>query len=154
MDCAGEVSPTKRKRLLWRFIVAVLLIGLVAIGWEVLQTVRAFQSSDQCAFTACHFLSAIRAELKSKGALPPDFIAKTSRRLVPPGNRTGLIYSSSDGTLIDCWKNPLDIQISFENGAATVRVTNAGRDGVLGTKDDFTYEQCGPAVLDTTDASN
>ncbi|MEZ5323792.1 MAG: hypothetical protein R3F19_01805 [Verrucomicrobiales bacterium] len=52
----------------------------------------------------------------------------------------GLVERDSSGQLVDSWGHPLLIKHTEHRGTVSVVVTSTGRDGKLGTSDDFSKE--------------
>ncbi len=127
-----RMTPKWLRRLLFAVLVNVLFLSAFFCYAFYVQLERAKMASQVSVLSAeiDHYFGEVERDNKQ-----PDLntiLARVDGR--------GLFARDSSGQLFDSYGRPLLIQQTGTGGALRVTVTSTGRDGKLGTGDDFSRE--------------
>ena len=115
-------------------VVALLLLVLAAwFGYAFYIQLKRAKMASQCAILSKDiFVYMVNADEEGRPANLDEFLSHY-------GDGT-LFRRDHSGRLIDSWGHPLAIEPAEHDDLFTIKVNSAGRDGRLGTADDFSRE--------------
>jgi hypothetical protein len=130
----GRIKRMLKRRIIWIAVALSVFAVTSYFSYRTYTQVRRARMASQCAVLT-YDLGNHLAERHEAG-LPSD-ASEYLARYSTPGS---LFHRDASGQLVDSWDHPFVVTQFVQSGRSILRVTSTGRDGMLGTPDDFSRE--------------